>query len=195
VLAWQRMNVATGAMLLGANASGLAVTLVPRRPTAAWTGSIELFGAPHGLQSRTTTTDPPAISRLDTWTSAGMLASGPLIPDRLGMVLEASWTKAMRYERDDPTRLSEKLGSVFTHLVFAPTRRDEIRFIGWAQGTRSPSRTRNPPHPNAEHPCMCSRSGSGAVQQEVAPWIRRGPGSSRSRRGGAERILSPFRRS
>jgi hypothetical protein len=138
VLAWQRMDVATGAMPLGMNAPGLAVTLVPRRPTAAWTRSMELFGARPGLLSRTATTDPPAISRLNTWTSGSVLASGPLIPDRLGIVLEASWTKATRFERDDPTRLNEKLGSVFSHLVFTPTKRDEVRFTGWAQGARSP---------------------------------------------------------
>lgn len=138
VLAWQRMDVATGAMPLGMNAPGLAVTLVPRRPTAAWTRSIELFGARPGLLSRTATTSPPAISRLNTWTSGSVLASGPLIPDRLGIVLEASWTKATRYQRDDPTRLNEKLGSLFSHFVFTPTKRDEIRFIGWVQETRSP---------------------------------------------------------
>jgi len=138
VLAWQRMNVATGAMPLDVNAPGLAVTLVPRRPTSAWTHSIELSGARPALLSRTATTTPPAISRLNTWTSGSVLASGPLIPNRLGMVLEASWTKATRYQRDDPTRIDEKLGSVFSHLVFTPSKRDEIRFIGWVQGTRSP---------------------------------------------------------
>ena len=135
---WQRMDVATGAMPLGVNAPGLAVTLVPLRPTATWTRSIELFGARPGLLARTTTTTPPAIARLNTWTSGNLLVSGPLIPGRLGMVLEGSWTKATRFERDDPTRLDEKLGSVFTHLVFTPTTRDEIRFVGVAQQTRSP---------------------------------------------------------
>jgi hypothetical protein len=138
VLAWQRMDVATGAMPLGLNAPGLAVTLVPRRPTAGWTRSIELFGARPGLLSRTATTAPPAISRLNTWTSGSVLASGPLVPDRLGIVVEASWTKATRFQRDDATMLNEKLGSVFTHLVFTPTKQDEVRFIGWVQETRSP---------------------------------------------------------
>ena len=138
VLAWQRMEVATGAMPLGINAPGLAVTLVPRRPTAAWTRSIQLFGARAGSLSRTATTEPPAISRLNTWTSGSILATGPVIPDRLGILLEASWTKATRYQRDDPTPLNEKLGSVFSHLVFTPTTRDEVRFTGWIQGTRSP---------------------------------------------------------
>lgn len=137
VLAWQRMDVATGAMPLGTNAPGLAVTLVPRRPTSAWTRSIEIFGARPGLLSRTATTNPPAISRLNTWTSGSVLASGPIVPDRLGIVLEASWTKATRFQRDDSTRLNEKLGSVFSHVVFTPTKRDEVRFIGWVQGTRS----------------------------------------------------------
>ncbi|HEY3044478.1 MAG TPA: hypothetical protein VGJ39_10655 [Vicinamibacterales bacterium] len=138
VLAWQRMDVATGAMPLGINAPGLAVTLVPRRPTPLWTRSMEIFGARPGLLSRTATTNPPAISRLNTWTSGSVLASGPLIPDRLGIVLEASWTKATRFARNDATRLNEKLGSLFSHVVFTPTPRDEMRFTGWVQGTRSP---------------------------------------------------------
>jgi len=138
VLAWQRVDVATGAMPLGMNAPGLAVTLVPRRPTDTWTRSLQLFGARPGLLSRTATTTPPAISRLNTWTSGSVLASGPIIPDRLGIVLEASWTKATRYERDDATRLTEKLGSVFSHLVFTPSKRDEMRLVGWVQQTRSP---------------------------------------------------------
>src|SRR5204862_2862096 len=136
VRAWQQMDVATGAMLLGTNAPGLAVTLVPRRPAAAWTRSIELFGARPGLLSRTATTTPPAISRLDTWTSGSVLASGPLIPDRLGAVFEASWTKSTSYQRDDSTRLTEKLGSVFGHLGFTPTKRDEMRLAGWVQHTQ-----------------------------------------------------------
>jgi len=53
-------------------------------------------------------------------------------------VFEASWTKDTRYERDDSTRLTEKLGSMFTHLVFTPTEHDEMRFVGWVQQTRTP---------------------------------------------------------
>ena len=174
VLAWQRIDVATGAMPLGVNAPGLAITLVPRRPTSAWTRSIELFGAPPSRTATTSTTGPPAISRLKSWTSGSVLASGPLIPNRLGMVLEASWTKATRFERDDPTELNEKLGSVFTHLVFTPTRRDEVRFIGWVQGTRSPFAHRLA----YAQPTASEHGTSVHVQSE---WERRGAIGSRAK--------------
>lgn len=166
VLAWQRVDMATGAMPLGMNAPGLAVTLVPRRPSATWTRSIQLFGARPGLLSRTATTTPPAISRLNTWTSGSVLASGPIVPDRLGIVLEASWTKATRYQRDDATRLTEKLGSVFSHLVFTPTTRDEVRFVGWVQQTRSPFEQRLA----FGQPAAAERATSVHVQSE---WERR----------------------
>jgi hypothetical protein len=166
VLAWQRMDVATGAMLLGTNAPGLAVTLVPRRPTTTWTRSFELFGARPGLLSRTATTDPPAIARLNTWTSGSVLASGPLVPDRLGLLVEASWTKATSFSRDDTTRLTEKVASLFSHLVFTPTAQDEVRLIGWVQGTRSPFAHRLP----FAQPAAAERATSVHVQSQ---WERR----------------------
>ncbi len=73
-----------------------------------------------------------------------MLASGPLIADRLGIVLEGSWTKATSFERDDSTRLTEHLGSLFSHLVFTPNPQDEMRFVGWIQRTGSPFEHRIP---------------------------------------------------
>lgn len=138
ILGWDRMDVATAAMTIDANTSGPVVTLVPRRPTATWTRSVELFGAPSGLLSRTTTTAPPAIARLNGWSSARLLASGPLVPDRLGMVVAATLTSSSHFQRDDPTRLTDKLGTVFSHVVFTPTPRDQLRFVGWVQRTRSP---------------------------------------------------------
>ena len=40
--------------------------------------------------------------------------------------------------RDDSTRLTEKVASLFSHFVYTASPRDEVRFIGWVQGTRSP---------------------------------------------------------
>jgi len=138
ILGWERMDVTTAAMTVDAHASGPVVTLVPVRPAAEWTGSVELFGAPSGLLSRTSTTTPPAIGRLDGWNSVGFMASGPLVRDRLGMVVAATMTSSTYFQRADPTVLTDKLGSVFSHVVFTPTPRDELRFIGWVQRTRSP---------------------------------------------------------
>ena len=135
---WERMDIATGALPVGLSSPGPVVTLVPSRPAAAWTRSIELFGAPSGLLSRTETTTPPAIARLDGWNSASVLASGPVIPERLGMVLSAAFTNSTHFQRDDPTLLRDQLASVWTHFLFTPNARDVVRIMGWVERTRSP---------------------------------------------------------
>jgi hypothetical protein len=138
VRGWERMDIATGALPVGMNSPGPVVTLVPIRPAAAWTRSIEFFGAPSSLLSRTETTIPPAIARLNGWNSGSLLASGPLIPQRLGMVLSAAVTSSSHFQRDDATVLRDRLASVWTQLVFTPNARDEVRVMGWVQRTRSP---------------------------------------------------------
>ena len=138
VRGWERMDIATGALPVSLNSPGPVVTLVPMRPSAAWTRSVEFFGAPSGLLSRTKTTIPPAIARLNGWNSANLLASGPLIPERLGMVLSAAVTSSSHFQRDDDTLLRDRLASVWSHLVFTPNTRDQVRVMGWVQRTRSP---------------------------------------------------------
>ncbi|HVH25449.1 MAG TPA: hypothetical protein VM818_01775 [Vicinamibacterales bacterium] len=138
MLWWDRMDVATAAMPFELNAAGPVVTLVPRRPTASWTRSVEVVGAPGALLSRTALTTPPAIARLNGWTSAKLAASGPVVPGRFGLALAAELTSSAHFQRSDPTVLSDKLGSVFSHLVISPSPRDEIRVLGWFQRTRSP---------------------------------------------------------
>ena len=138
LLAWQRVDVTTGSMTLDENAPGLMVTLVPRRPTAVWTRSFELLGGRPGILSRTIPLDPPAITRLNTWTNGNLFLSGPLLPGRLGIVFIADWTNATHYERSDPTQLHDKLVTVFTHLVYTPSARDEARLAVWGQAARSP---------------------------------------------------------
>ena len=138
MLWWERMDVATAALPFEMNAAGPVVTLVPRRPAEAWTRSIEFVGAPEAMLSRTAVTTPPAIARLDGWASAKLAASGPIVPGRFGMALAAELTSSAHFQRSDPTVLSDRLGSVFSHLVISPSPRDEIRVVGWVQRTRSP---------------------------------------------------------
>ena len=138
VLGWQRMDVATGALPLDANSPGPVVSLIPTRPGSAWSRSLELFGAPASLLSRTKTTVPPAIARLNGWTSGSMTASGPVIPDRVGLAVAATVTSSSHFERADPTLLSDKLASIVSHVVITPNRRDEVRVLAWVQRVRSP---------------------------------------------------------
>ena len=54
------------------------------------------------------------------------------------MVLSAAVTNSRHFQRDDATLLRDRLASVWTHLVFTPNTRDEVRVMGWVERTRSP---------------------------------------------------------
>ncbi len=143
LLAWDRLDVSTGLIPLDQNAPGLAVTFQPRRAGTSWTRTIDAAFAPPGLLSRTVTTNPPAITRLNSWNYADLFAAGPLVPGRVGLVVSGDWTRASHFERSDPTVLDASIGSGFGHLEFTPSERDNVRTIVWVQHTRAPFANRN----------------------------------------------------
>jgi hypothetical protein len=142
VLEWDRVDVLTGAMPIDVNAAGLAVALTPRRPAAEWTRRVEGFGAPPVFVSDPFLKTAPTISRLNNYANGSALFSGPILPDRIGIVVAGSWIASSRFDRADPTELDSTRGSLFTHVVFTPTQQDELRVIGWAQHTLSPYENR-----------------------------------------------------
>ncbi|HEY2908247.1 MAG TPA: TonB-dependent receptor [Vicinamibacterales bacterium] len=142
VLEWERVDVMTGAMPIDVNATGLAISLTARRPTTEWTRRIEGFGAPPAFVSDPFLKTAPTISRLNSYANGSFLASGPILPDRLGIVVAGSWIASSRFDRTDPTKLDSSRGSLFTHLVFTPGPRDELRVIGWGEHTASPYENR-----------------------------------------------------
>ena len=135
---WERVDIQTGLMPVDVNAPGLAITLMPRRPTAEWTRSVEGFFAPPGLQAGRTVSTPPAIERIDAWQNGSLLMSGPIIPGRLGVVIAANVGQSSRFERADLTPLDSSIVSGFAHLVFTPNARDEIRIVASGQRTSYP---------------------------------------------------------
>jgi TonB dependent receptor len=138
VLPWERIDVNTGLMPVDVNAPGLAITLSPRRPAESWTRSVEGFFAPPGLQAGRTVSTPPAIERIDAWQDGSLLVSGPLIANRLGIVLAANVAQGSRFERADPTPHDSSIASGFAHLVFTPSARDEVRLVALGQRTSYP---------------------------------------------------------
>ncbi|HWF85337.1 MAG TPA: TonB-dependent receptor [Vicinamibacterales bacterium] len=138
VLEWDHVNVQTGLMPVDVNAPGLAITLTPRRPAAAWTRSVEGFFAPPGLQAGRTVSTPPAIEHIDGWQDGSLLLSGPVIPGRLGVVFAANVGQSSRFERTDLTPLDSSIVSGFAHIVFTPNARDEIRIVASGQRTAYP---------------------------------------------------------
>ena len=142
MLAWDRIDVATGLMPLDANAAGLAVTFEPRRPGRTWTRTLDAGFAPPGLLARGPA-NPPSIARLNSWGYAGLFAGGPVASDRVGLVVAGDWTRSSKFERNDPTVLDESVGSGFAHLEITPSPHDDIRTIAWVQRARAPFANRN----------------------------------------------------
>jgi len=138
VLEWDRADVLTGALPIDMNAAGFAVSLTPRRPTPEWTRRVEGFGAPPAFVSDPFLRNAPTISRLNTYANGSFVTSGPILPNRLGIVVAGSWIASSRFDRSDPTQLDSARGSIFTHLVFTPNAADELRVVGWAQHAVSP---------------------------------------------------------
>ena len=136
---WERVNVATGFMPAGFNAPGLGISFEPRRPGATWTHVIDASASGSGLTAGPGSTAPaPPIERLTGWTHGGALVSGPLVPDRLGLVAAVEWTGSSQVERTGATEPDGQAASAFANLVFTPNATDEIRTVGWLQRTQAP---------------------------------------------------------
>jgi hypothetical protein len=133
---WDSVDVATGLMPLDVSAPGMAVTLMPRRPDASWARSVELTGAPPAFTGGSATASSPAITRLGAFGRANLFMTGPLAPEKASVLVSANWIRSSYYERDNPAKLNASLGSAFVNVIGTPSTSDEIRAIGWVQGTR-----------------------------------------------------------
>jgi len=137
VTPWDRMDVASALMPAGANAPGLAVSLQPARPQAAWTRIIEGSGAGGSLVARPSTTVAPPIEALRQWSHGGLFVSGPVSP-RVGLVADVEWAGASQSDRTGVSQADGQAASVFTHLVVRPDAANEVRTVGWIQRTQTP---------------------------------------------------------
>ena len=157
---WERVIVATGLTDVDIAAPGLAVSLEPRRPSVAWTRTVDgsLSGAP--LVAGTTAGVPPPIAQLDGWHHLSAFASGPLVaaqPDRLGLAVGGSWTGAsqvasprrVRLQRDRQnlcgggqadTNVDAAVASALANLVFKRSADEEVRTVGWLQRSQATQR-------------------------------------------------------
>ena len=138
---WNAVRVTTGMLGADERATGLSISLEPRRPSPSWTRTVQATTSHFGS---TAAEGPPAIARIDGWDRVTGVASGPLITDRLGLVFAGSWTRGSQFERAETTPVSATVASGFAHLVFTPTTQDEIRTIGWIERASAPFDLRVP---------------------------------------------------
>lgn len=136
--AWERVDVATGIMPIDQSAPGLAVSLVPRRPGAAWSRRLDLMVSPPALNADGNIGRSPSIARLNSWLHGGLLAAGPIVRDKLGVFTTTAATRSTHFERDSLDQIDSNLASAFINLTATPRTGDEIRTIGWLQRSRDP---------------------------------------------------------
>jgi hypothetical protein len=138
---WSRVTIATGAMGVDDNASGVSITLEPPRPGSTWTRTVEgslsgsLLAATGGNAAGV-----PAVDRVDHWLDGTAIVSGPITP-RLGIVAAGSVGHLSHVTATNPNAVGDHAVSGFTHLIFAATPRDEVRVLGWAQQTADGGRS------------------------------------------------------
>jgi hypothetical protein len=136
---WERVTIATDSMPLGFGAPGLGVTLEPVQPTGSWTGVADYSGAGSGFVSSPSSSAPaPPIQTLTGWSHASVLASGPVVANRLGIAAALDWTQSSQIERTGAAEPDGRATSLFAHAVYAASQNDSIRAIGWYQRTQAP---------------------------------------------------------
>jgi hypothetical protein len=136
---WQRVSVATGFMPAGAAAPGLSVSFEPRMPGASWTRIVDATFAGSGMVASPSAGAPaPAIETLSGWKHAAFLASGPVIPNRLGLVAAVEWDESSQVERAGAAQPEGRATSIFANAVFTPNSYDSVRTVGWFQKTQAP---------------------------------------------------------
>jgi hypothetical protein len=166
MLEWQRVDIGTGLQPVDVNAPGLVIRLVPRDPGAHWTRRVEGSAGPSAFTAGRSLHAPPAIQRASTWGRASAMASGPLIPERLGLVAAGSWMRTSRFDRADPTLVAAEQESLFAHLVFTPSATHTLRTIVHGQHVDYPL----PARVTLQQPLAAVRETSGFVQ---STWERR----------------------
>src|ERR1700747_399036 len=98
--------------------------LVPRRPSDAWQGRAEFLTT---LSPGTAATALPApISTLRTWNRIAASGSGPLRPERVGVVLGFSHNGATEFDRADPTELRAQQTGLFATMRVTPSAANEL---------------------------------------------------------------------
>jgi hypothetical protein len=136
---WSSVTIATGAMGLDDNASGVSIALEPPRPAAAWSRSVEGSLSFGPLAANGSGSVPP-VDRVDNWQNGTAIVSGPLTPT-LGIVAAGSARHLSHVPAASPVSTGDHTVSGFAHLVFAATPRDEIRALGWAQHAATDARS------------------------------------------------------
>jgi len=135
---WRALTVTTGFVPFDTNGPGLLVAIDPESPSATWQGSFQASGTGEPLVSTTSRLGSPIV-RTSGFGSVSGAAGGPVVRDRVGLLLSASTLRSSQYERGGPSTASQQSDTVSSHVVFTPQRGDVIRLLAWRQANESPA--------------------------------------------------------
>jgi len=135
---WRLVRVNSGTMALDTNAPGVSVDFQPRLPTARWAREVSGSTSHFFLTGKEGDTPPAPIARLNGWDQASMLASGPLVPQKLGAVFGAAFSRASEYRRAETLPVDEHALAAFAHLVATPNDENQIRAVALLQRVEYP---------------------------------------------------------
>jgi hypothetical protein len=136
---WQTVSVSTGLMPVSENAPGLSLQFTPRRPAAAWMREVSGSVAPSAFAAGSIDREPPSIQRMDSWLTVTGLASGPIVPDRIGLLVSGTATRSSRYDRAQRDAATAEHTTAFGHLLLTPTPQDEATITVAAQRAHFPA--------------------------------------------------------
>ena len=135
---WSLVRANSGLMALDTNAPGVSFDLQPKMPTTRWVREVTGSTSHFFLTGKEVDNVPAALARLDGWDQASIVASGPLVPGRLGAVFGAAFTRASEYHRAEPLPVDDQALAAFSHLVLTPNDENQVRMVGLVQRVTYP---------------------------------------------------------
>jgi hypothetical protein len=135
---WRALTVTTGFVPFDTNGPGLLVAIDPESPSATWQGSFQASGTGEPLVSTTSRLGSPIV-RTSGFGSVSGAAGGPVVRDRVGLLLSASTLRASQYERGGPSTASQQIRHRVVPRGLHPGRGDVVRVLAWRQANESPA--------------------------------------------------------
>ena len=132
------IDVGSGLAPADQRGAGPTLGLVVRRPGGSWHRMLEASDSPTWLQQSFQRSGAPAISHLHSFASGRFRVDGPLIKDRLGLLISGTLARGARRERTDPRSLEGREADLLAHVVFTPAPRDELRLLAAVQSLTHP---------------------------------------------------------
>jgi hypothetical protein len=177
-------DLVTGAAPARLGGAGPVVDLALRRPGASWSGELAVQALPGGRQAQGEGT-APAIARFESLRRATFQLQGPLIAERVSLLVAGAVRSVERLEREETSPLEGRERSLVTQLVWTPSEGEERRLLAALQAAR---------HPYSGRARLAGAAPAGQDDRFLnlqASWSRRGGSPWAVRAGYARGSFSP----